>query len=399
MGCTTSDVDDTPLITTDQYQWASHGLTDAYVEGKKYIFYRTKHHQRILVLLSWIRSLNISPDPLSLSRDKLIGCISRFTRYEADYECEGSPNEELIVDTNCVVILPSDGRRVYKFKSVHIKPYGVLTATKWMDCDYRHNIGGVLKVDCSGSIRIDKHGVINMNGAGLTGLEDDSVLLKYGGYGQSTMGGDISWDGDTLSDDGMDGADFDDDDKSEELTVHKNIEKPDLYEFDSYFIAKGGSYAMANGQRLKIYEGGCGGGCIALRCYDFMNKGSVVANGTAKPKMVSRDRPTISKLKFFARNGRMDRNSVIASNKKWDIGIDGDGGWISIHVVNDFVNLGWIEAVKYGQIIVVQTDRGDAENEGLTQFAKTKRLKFGRCRPFPKAQGAELREMPIEELL
>ena len=78
-----------------------------------------------------------------------------------------------------------------------------------------------------------------------------------------------------------------------------------------------------------------------------------------------------------------------------DIGCDGDGGLITIHVSNDFVNLGWIEAVKYGQIIVVQRGR-DKEHEG---FVETKKLKFGKCRPFPKARGAELRQIPLDQLL
>ena len=437
--CSASDLDDKKnLITTENYNWSQSSFADAYIGGKKFIFYKTKHHKRILVLRSWLRRLNISvntdTDTDSDNVDKpndantntpfcdkqdLITMVASYIKYEANYENEGNKNESLVVETNCCVVLPSNGSRIYEFKSLHIQPFGVLTVTKWIDCDYHHNVGGVLKIHCHGNITIDKNGEINLNGAGLTGLESDSVLRKYCGWNLYD---------DTVTDNGYNDDEIkneeepieeikeeikEDDEKAIELTkVDMSISKPDLDKFENYYLAKGGSYFKIDKKRKnknkeeskrkiklknRIYFGGIGGGSISLRCNNFTNNGRILANCTNKPKnfgKATNDREMLSKLQFFVDDGSKDHSGYNLNLKVVDVGIDGTGGCISIHVYNHFINHGLIEAMQFGEINVVPLEGKEDDDRKLIFGAVGTNIN-----PFPKAKGRELEQIPTDELL
>eukprot|EP01084_Bolivina_argentea_P296077 509875_1 len=387
MGCSASDIDDDikQEINTNNFSWSSYNFADAEICGKKYIFYKTKRHKQILVLRSYIRRFNINTEISDI--DILINTIIQYITYDASYEHEGNKNETLIVENNTVVVLPSNGKRIYEFKSLHIQQYGILTVTKWIDCDYHNNIGGILNIYCHDNIIIDKNGMINLNGSGLTGLENDNVLTQYCGYNQTTKNTEGKMSINT------------DDEKTIELSIETSISKPtDLYEFKTYYIAKGGSYFKREKKNKyirktkKMYFGGIGGGCISLKCKDFINNGYVLSNGTNAPIKINKNninnREILAKLKYFANNGQQTECKF--NLKVIDVGIDGTGGFISIHVRDNFINNGLIEAMKFGEIIIVQTEY---DPEGRTK------LQFGKCNPFPKAQGAELKEIPTGELL
>ena len=109
MGCSSSDLDDMKKeINTTNICWSSYNFADIQIGDKKYIFYKTKRHKRVLCLRSYLRRLNIQIS----DNEKLIHTIMLYIMYESDYENEGNKNETLIVENNTVLVLPSIGKRI-----------------------------------------------------------------------------------------------------------------------------------------------------------------------------------------------------------------------------------------------------------------------------------------------
>lgn len=195
-----------------------------------------------------------------------------------------------------------------------------------------------------------------------------------------------------------------------------NIEKPDLFELDSYCIGRGGGYLQSQTNASDItpfspikdlFIGGIGGGSLIIKCRNMFNAGRILCNGTLHPSSVDAcDKQILHEIAVCIKKWKKDfilwrHESTADMNVNIaGVGDNGKGGSICIHFMDDFQNFGEIEAKEFGSIFLNVIQNVD-DDEFEMKRNKKMNLKVGNCNPFPKVRGAAkiTTTMATEDLL